>query len=134
MVWVVTIPHKCSQVYTNSNVFKSKFGFLINIKLSLCLLVIYFVTQFVTFMKGGRVSELVQNFIISNCHNWGWEGGSASQFGQCHQIFRVFFLKASLISSKSDGWLQNIQISNGWQYSSKLSHICLYLIFPKTFI
>ena len=37
------------------------------------------------------MSETFTIFTISKCHKWGMEGGSASRFGQCHQIFRFFF-------------------------------------------
>ena len=33
---------------------------------------------------------------ISNCHNWGREGGYQGQFGHCHHLSNFFFLKASL--------------------------------------
>ena len=68
------------------------------LRLFLGLTTIYFNTSLVTFTSGGRVSDTSTIFTISNCHKWGMEGGSASKFGQCHQMFRFFFLKASLRS------------------------------------
>ena len=103
-------------------------------KLSLGLLKIHLKTTLVTFTSGGRGSETFTIFTISKCHNWGMEGGSASQFGHCHQISRFFILKASLM--RYNVMLMKNKYNPHWSYiesflKSTFIHLKVQVLYIK---
>ena len=65
-------------ILLNCHIIVSKIMIHFNLKTSLGLPTIHSNTSFVTFTSGGRGSENLPIFTISNCHNWGMEGGSPS--------------------------------------------------------